>query len=446
MTRPGSVLSLIAALGALAAPALGAAAPAGETTVFQQVNVLPMTGTGPKVIPRQTVVVRDDRIVSVAPAGRRASPAELPAGAKVVDGTGKYLIPGLGDMHGHIPRAQAEVSDLLFLYVANGVTTVRGMLGHPGQLELREAARRGEIISPTLYLAGPSFNEQSINSPVEAVAKARQQKEEGWDLLEVRPGLTRDEYDAMARTAREEKIRFGGHVPEEVGLLHAIEMGQESFEHLDGFDEYLEADKPRLDARKLAEVVERSRAAEVWVVPTMVLSEVYHPTSDVKTLIAYPELAYTSQQNVDKWTKAYQERVEKLPRARAGNIVTNRIRILEGLSRGGVKILTGTDAPGMFNLPGFSLHRELRWMRRAGMTPHAILVSGTRRVGEYFKASDSFGTIAPGQRADLVLLDGNPLNDIGHAGRIAGVMVRGRWLPREELDTRLAAIRDKHRR
>ncbi|MGH9937262.1 MAG: amidohydrolase family protein, partial [Blastocatellia bacterium] len=160
------------------------------SVAFVNVNVVPMDRE--RVIERQTVIVRDGRIAEIGPANK----IKVPDGATRIDGTGKYLMPGLAEMHGHIPPPQAPkeyTEAVLFLYVANGVTTVRGMLGAPNQLELRDKANRGEIVSPTLYLAGPSFNGNSVNSPEQAVSMVRQQKQEGWDLLKVHPGLTRDE-------------------------------------------------------------------------------------------------------------------------------------------------------------------------------------------------------------------------------------------------------------
>jgi imidazolonepropionase-like amidohydrolase len=396
------------------------------TLVFQNVNVIPMTDE--KVLPRQTVIVKDGKIDYVGTAKFK-----LPADTQVIDGTGKYLLPGLAEMHGHIPPPTANpqvIEDVLFEYVANGITTVRGMLGHPGQLELK---KRTDLIAPNLYLAGPSFNANSINSPEEAIAKVRQQKKEGWDLLKVHPGLTLAEYDAMARTAAEVKMRFGGHVPVEVGLLHALEMGQETFDHIDGYYEYV-GDDPK----KLAEAVKLSRERGVWIVPTSALWEVLHGTLDLKTLRSYPELKYVPQQTVDTWTRLYNERLEQIPRETAKNVIARRVEILRALNEGGVKILMGTDAPQQFSVPGFSLHRELERMRQAGMTPYQILVSGTRNVGEYFK--EPFGTVAKGNRADLILVDANPLDDITNLSRISGVMVRGRWLPKADIDKRLVEI------
>ena len=419
-------------IAALLAAALGLPALA-ETTVFRNVNVISMTS--PKVLAKQTVVVTDGRITQVA-----KSP-KFPKDATVVDGTGKYLMPGLAEMHGHVPPMNApnnQTADVLFLYVANGITTVRGMLGHPGQLALREQANTSKIVAPTLYLAGPSFNGNSVNSVQEAIDKVRAQKKEGWDLLKVHPGLTRDEYDAMARTAAEEKIRFGGHVPADVGLLRAIEMGQETFDHIDGYVEQLAGDKGPVDEKALADLVKRSKDAGVWIVPTSALWEVLFNAIPLETLTAYPELKYAPKGAVDAWVKAYNGR--QVPPEVSKNVIRNRVTILRALHQGGVKILMGTDAPQQFSVPGFSLHRELLRMRDAGMSNYEILKSGTVNVGEYFKASDSFGTIEPGKRADLVLLEANPLEAIANVSKIAGVMVRGKWLSRADLDAGLKRI------
>ncbi|HUP62732.1 MAG TPA: amidohydrolase family protein [Thermoanaerobaculia bacterium] len=412
-----------------------------QTIVFRNVNLVPMTSA--KVIARQNVVVKDGVIVSVS------KNAAAPANALIVDGTGKFLIPGLAEMHGHIPPMNAQggvIEDTLFLYAAAGITTVRGMLGHPGQLELREKAKRGEIISPALYLAGPSFNDQTINSPDEAIARVRAQHKDGWDLLKVHPGLTLEEYDAMAKTACEVGMRFGGHVPAAAGLRHAIEMGQETFDHIDGYVEALDGAKGPVDPKKLAALVKKSKEAGVWIVPTSALWEVLFGTIPLETLRGYRELMYVSSSAVDAWSKAYEARLTQTPREAAKNTIENRKRILRALHEGGVKILMGTDAPQQFSVPGFSLWRELGRMREAGMSPYEILRSGTVNVGEYFAKQDAFGTIEPGKRADLVLLHANPLENIDNVQRIAGVMLRGRWLPREEINVGLARIEVKYRR
>jgi imidazolonepropionase-like amidohydrolase len=408
-------------------------------TAFVNVNVIPMDRE--RVIENQTVIVRDGRIAEIGPANK----IKAPDGAMRIDGAGKYLMPGLAEMHGHIPppsAPKAYTEAVLFLYVANGITTVRGMLGAPNQLELRDRANRGEIVSPTLYLAGPSFNGNSVNSPEQAVSMVRQQKQEGWDLLKVHPGLTRDEYDAMAKTAKEVGIRFAGHIPADVGIVHALEMGQETIDHVDGYIEYLNGDAGPVDEAKLADVVRRTKAAGAWIVPTMALWETLIGYTDLNTLTAMPELKYAPPQQVEQWKTAARNRVNQpnFDRRKAELVATNRMRILKALHEGGARILLGTDAPQQFSVPGFSIHRETALMVKCGFTPYQIIHSGTKNVGDYFKGKDNFGTIEVGKRADLILVEGNPLKDVANIAKRAGVMTRGRWLPESEIRKRLDAI------
>ncbi len=408
-------------------------------TAFVNVNVVPMDRE--RVIENQTVIVRDGRIAEIGSAGK----IKVPDGATRIDGTGKYLMPGLAEMHGHIPppnAPKAYTEAVLYLYVANGITTVRGMLGAPNQLELRDKANRGEIVSPTLYLAGPSFNGNSVNSPEQAVSMVRQQKQEGWDLLKVHPGLTRDEYDAMAKTAKEVGIRFAGHIPAEVGLIHALEMGQETIDHVDGYIEYLNGEAAKVDEAKLADVVRRTKAAGAWIVPTMALWETLIGLPDLNTLAAMPELKYAPPQQVEQWKTLHKNRLNHsdFDRKKAELIATNRMRILKALHDGGVRILLGTDAPQQFSVPGFSIHREMAHMVKCGFTPYQIIQSGTKNVGDYYKGRDNFGVIETGKRADFILVDGNPLKDVAIIARRSGVMVRGRWVAESEIRKKLDEI------
>jgi imidazolonepropionase-like amidohydrolase len=412
-------------------------------TAFVNANVVPMTSDA--VLRDHTVVVRGYRVVAVGPSGS----VEVPAGARRVDAAGKYLLPGLAEMHGHTvgeeASAQAE-NDMMFLYTANGVTTVRGMLGSARQLPLRERANSGKLLGPTLYLAGPSFSGNSISSAEQAAARVRQQKQEGWDLLKVHPGLTREKYDAMANAASEAGIRFGGHVPADVGLLHAIEMGQETFDHLDGILEHMDAvDKP-VDRDRLAAVVRILREADAAVVPTMALWEVgIIGLGDADELNALPELRYWPRDNepgvptANSWLRQLRER-QPSDRPAAELLAQNRRTVLKALSDGGVTVLLGTDSPQIFSVPGFSIHREMAAMAAAGMSPFEILASGTRNVGAYFQREDSLGTVAVGKRADLLLLNSNPLEDVTRVADRAGVMVRGRWLPEAEIQAELRSI------
>jgi imidazolonepropionase-like amidohydrolase len=393
------------------------------------------------VLRDHTVVVKNGRIAEVGPAAK----VKAPPGATKVDGRGEYLMPGFGEMHGHIPPPTDPaqyVNDVLFLYVANGVTTVRGMLGHPGQLDLREKAKKPEADSPALYLAGPSFSGTSIQSVEQAVARVRQQKSEGWDLLKIHPGVTLAQYDAVAKTAGEVKIPFAGHVPAEVGVLHALEVKQQTIDHLDGYMEYLGNGAGTVPQEKLVEMARRTKAAGVWVVPTMVVWETILGSNDKATIFAFPELQYLPRPLVAQWKKTYEGRLAapQFNLAQVKRIAEDRKRLLKAMDGEGVRILFGTDAPQQFSVPGFSIHRELQAMAAAGMKPYDILRSGTSNVGEYLKEKDKFGTLTAGSRADAILLEANPLEDVGNVGRRAGVLVRGRWMPESEIQSKLAAI------
>jgi imidazolonepropionase-like amidohydrolase len=424
----------------------GGAPPNGQVTAFVNVNVVPMTGE--RVDRAQTVVVRNGRIVAIG----SSSSVAVPPDAVRIAGDGKYLMPGLAEMHGHTVGNSASIQaeeDVMFLYAANGVTTVRGMLGAPRQLELRKKTNSGKIFAPTLYLAGPSFNGNSIDSPETAERLVRQEKAEGWDLLKVHPGLTREEFDAMALTAMELGIRFGGHVPEDVGWRHALEMGQETFEHLDGYIEYLDAfDKP-IAPDKLDEVVTLTREAGAAVVPTLVLWDIgVIGMGNTEQLRQLPELEYWPRANVpgiggvEQWTRSHEQAVARREQdARAAEQHSrNRKQLLKALHDGGVTVLMGTDSPQIFSVPGFSIHREMQAMADAGLTPYQILQSGTSNVGKYFQRYDAFGTVTVGQRADLLLLNANPLEGIGNVSKRAGVMIRGAWMTEQEIQARLSQI------
>jgi imidazolonepropionase-like amidohydrolase len=412
------------------------------TVAFVDVTVIPMDSE--RALPGQTVLVKGDRIVEITPSAQ----AKVPADAQRIDGAGKFLIPGLAEMHGHNPAAGSppEVfENVFFLFVANGVTTVRSMLGFPGQLEWREKARHGEIIAPTLYLAGPSFTGNgptATTTPEQAIERVRTQKAEGWDLLKVHPGLKLDVYEAMARTAKEVGIEFSGHIPADVGLVRAIDLGQRTVDHLDGYIEYLNAQDTPVDRAKLDEIVKKTRDTGTWVIPTMVLWETIIGAAKADEMEAYPELKYMPGQMVQNWKTSYRRKLiaPDFNAARAKQTAENRKVLLKALSDGGAKIIFGTDAPQQYSVPGFSIHRELRAMKEAGMSNFAILQSATKNVGDYYQAVDKFGQVVVGHRADLVLLAGNPLDDLGNVAKRAGVMVRGRWLPEAEIQSRLEKI------
>jgi imidazolonepropionase-like amidohydrolase len=405
--------------------------------------------TDSRVIKNQTVVINGRNISIISP----SEGLEFDSEATLIDGTGKFLIPGLAEMHGHVPPTDPPsnaprymnmeyVENTLFLYTAAGITTVRGMLGWANQLELKDKVASGELIGPSLYLAGPSFNGNSINSVEEASKKVIEQKEEGWDLLKIHPGLTLDEYDAMAETANNIGITFGGHIPSDVGIIHAIEMGQETIDHMDGYVSYLDNYSGKELDEKIHELLTLTRENNVWIVPTQALWETILGAADYESLKNYDELKYIPE-NLLSGYNAWTNRLLSNPNFNpedAKNHAALRLRLLSEMNKSGIKILMGTDAPQLYSVPGFSIHRELEKMSAAGMSPYEILVTGTRNVGEYFSSKDNFGTIEVGKRADLILVDQNPLDDISNLKNHSGVMVAGRWLSKDFISEKLSQI------
>jgi imidazolonepropionase-like amidohydrolase len=446
--HPVSVLVAVAAAAVLYVSHSNQPVAQGAATAFIGVNVLPMDKD--TVLADQTVIVTDGKIASIAPTAK----AQVPAGAVKVDGKGKYLMPGLGELHAHIPGGQAPDADVertLFLYVANGVTTIRGMLGDPRHLVYRERVAKGEVLGPRIYTAGgPSFSANTAKTPEIAVTMVVEQKKAGYDLLKIHPGVPRDAFDAMAAKADELKIPFAGHVPEPVGLMRALEAKYRSIDHLDGYAEALvpgasgsqtfgvnlvaKADESRIPA-----LVKATRAAGTWQVPTEILLVNWLGDEDPEAMAKWPEMKYVQPGILTKWIAQKQGFLAKYPQADRQKLLALRRKLIKALHDGGVPFALGSDAPQTWNVPGFSAHRELGAIVAAGLTPYEALKSGTANVGVYFGTESTVGTVAAGKRADLVLLDANPLANIANSSRIAGVMVNGRWLSKADIDARLAA-------
>ena len=438
-----------------------AAQAAPGTIAFTHVNVLPMTSE--TVLADQTVVVVDGRITEVGAAGD----VTLGRGATVIDGTDQYLMPGLAEMHAHVPPGdnppRDAVEDLLFLYVANGITTIRGMLGSDYQIPLADELEQSQLLGPNFYVAAPSLNGTTAPTAEAAEGLIRAAKESGYDLMKIHPGIPLDAWDRMAEVAEEVNLTFGGHVPADVGLVHAIETGMSTVDHLDGYVQAIASDNVQaqvnagtislgglvegVDEGKLAEIVQLTIDNDVYVVPTMYLWENLYGFPDADAILSQPEMKYVSQSQRDAWRR------QSEGNARGGEeevaaYLALRKQVLKGLSDAGAGILMGTDSPQMFNVPGYALHRELQVVAEAGISNYEILKSGTAWVGKYvadhLELDGSFGTVAAGQRADLVLLGSNPMDDLENLTDRVGVMVRGRWVSRKEIDLGLAALAAKH--
>ncbi len=456
-TRNHHVLLAVIALASCG----GASVAAPGTIAFTGVNVLPMDRE--TVLANHTVVVVDGVITEVGP----SEDIRVGRGATVIDGTGRYLTPGLSEMHAHVPPGndppRQDVEDLLFLYIANGVTTIRGMLGSDYQIPLADELERSDVLGPNLYVAAPSLSGRSAPDAATAERLLRAHKDQGYDLQKIHPGVSLATWDHMVGVAQEVELTFGGHVPADVGLVHAIETGMSTVDHLDGYVQAIASDGvvsqvnagqtslgglvSGVDEEKLDQIVQLSLDHDVYVVPTMYLWENLYGAPDVETVLVQPEMQYVSQRQRDGW----RSQAAPGPRGTSAELeafFALRKRILKRLSDAGVGILMGTDSPQMFNVPGFALHRELRVVAEAGISNYEILRSGTAAVGSYVAdhlgLDGDFGTVAVGQRADLVLLGSNPLDDLDNLTDRMGVMVRGHWMSRADIDAGLAVLAAKH--
>ncbi len=444
------LISLIAAMTVL----FGAPAAAQNAYAITDVTVVPMDSE--RLVPGQTVIVRDRRIAAIGPAAAIAVPAD----ATRIEGRDRYLMPGLAEMHAHVPpspEATQWTEDVLFLYAANGITFARGMLGAPHHLELRDNLARGEVLGPRLYTSGPSLNGNSVASPEDGRRMVAEQKAAGYDFLKIHPGLDRARYDAIAEAARAQSMPFAGHVPETVGIARALEAGQATVDHLDGYMSLLvPADMeagaagffgydlvPHADPALIPEAVRRTREAGAWNVPTdTLIRHLLLPGTSTEEIAAWPEMRYVPRQMLASWVEArngLQSQPDYDP-GQARRFVELRARLLDALHEGGAGLLLGSDAPQIFNVPGFSVHRELAFLVDAGLSPYEALATGTRDVARFLGTPEDFGTVEVGRRADFILLEADPLADVANLRRRAGVMVNGRWLPESEIQAGLAVI------
>jgi imidazolonepropionase-like amidohydrolase len=429
----------------LASVAAGPYSAQDPAVAFVNVNVIPMDRE--TVLADQTVVVSGGKIASIGPAAK----AQVPAGATKVDATGKYLMPALAEMHAHVPGGQAPdavVERVIFLYAANGIGTIRSMLGHPRHIPLRERLAKGELFGPRMWSSGPSFNGNSVTSPAVATQMVKDQKAAGYDFLKIHPGVSRESFDAMDATADSLGVTYSGHVPLDVGLHRALEAKYATIDHLDG---YVEALVPPgspasqtfglnltgvVDESKIPDLVAKTKAAGVAQVPTEILLENWLGPQSAESMAAWPEMRYAQPGEVQKWTEA-KKKYDQFPAEARQKLLTIRRRLIKDLHAAGVTILLGSDGPQIWNVPGFSAHRELGTYVASGLTPYQALVTGTRNVAAFFKVEKEAGTVTAGKRADLILLDANPLSDISNTMKIAGVVMGGKWMPKEEIQRKL---------
>jgi len=423
---------------------------------IRNVTVIPMTGAAPSA--NRTVVVRDGRIAEIGSAAQVRAPAD----AIMVDGTGKYLIPGLFEMHAHTSKTRASA---LGLYVMHGVTTIRDQGSeHAEVLRWRREIRSGTRIGPRMLIAGPYLESlrniermrrdppeervepfERARVPVGSPNDARRVIDSlaGLELdhFKIRTVQDRETYVALAAAVHAHGKRLVGHVVTATPAAF-LEAGQDGVEH--GFPIGLDS-LPREERlsfwRQLA-------ARDVGMVPTIVVAteSVFRPLEYFRALVSdttpasHPLRPYLSRFMILDWREQVEEVTPQRREyfERAWPIALKHLREMRA---SGVRIMAGSDVAVLNIFPGPSLHEELRlFVDSVGMTPLEALESATRKPAEWLGLADSVGTIETGKVADLVLLDANPLDDITNTQRIAAVVLRGRLFERKDLDGLLAAV------
>lgn len=383
-----------------------------------------------------------------------------------IDGKGAYAFPGLAEMHSHIPTTETDdfsyIQDVMWLYLANGILNVRGMIGHHSHLELKNKIESGDIIGPRIFAAGQSLNGNSVENPQMGETMVREQKEAGFDHLKLHPGLDMPKFLAIANTAKEVDIMFGGHISLDVGLVNSLNNGYRSVEHMDGYIEALVTDKSKLDPQvagpfsmmavsdadktRIPYLVQLTLDKRAWIAPTLTLFERFFGYIPADEFRLEPEMKYMPGIQVQQWVnqKKLLENQGVLKEENVRPYLEFRKEMLMALHKGGVPIIMSSDSPQVFNVPGFSIHNEIYSMNQAGMTPYEILITGSVNVARYFEREGEFGQIKKGAVADFVLVEGNPLNDLSHLKKVNGVMVSGKWLTKEKLQEELKRIEEKN--
>ncbi len=427
-----------------------------QNVLIENVNVVDVRNGD--ILAGRHVEVKDGLIISVS----SMAPADF--NGNRVNGEGMYLMPGLAEMHAHIPspdwgRKDAETT--LFLYLANGVTTIRGMLGHPVHLELREASRKGNLMSPRIFTSSPSLNGNTVPTAEEAMKKVKAYSDAGYDFLKIHPGIKREVFDVLVQTARSEGIPFAGHVPIDVGIRHALESGYASVDHVDGFVEGLVPSTANVapdangffgynftylaDEESIPELVDLSKKHNVWIVPTQSLFDRWFSPNSAASYMKESEMKYMPASILKAWETNKNDLVAdpsyNVDQWEAFNAL--RRKLIYQLQKNGQGLLLGSDAPQVLNVPGFSIHHEMQGMLDAGLTPLEIIQSGTMNPARYFDMEGEFGVISEGAAADMILIDSNPLEDLTAIRSPAAVFYRGKMITRTQINEILQSIAEE---
>lgn len=440
-------------------------------------HVTLIDGTGAAAMPDTTVFIADEQIAAIGP----STSMSISRGTKTLDATGKFLIPGLVDMHAHLTGAGEPSGSrefILPLMLANGITTVRDMGGDLDSLKtLRQEIERGKLVAPRIFFAGPYLDGKPpffqpslvVTNSAQAADDVHSLVSRGVDFIKVQSNLSREAYFAIADICRREHLTFVGHVPDHVTAAEASDAGQRSIEHLTGVLRACSSDEAELMRKQFAAAPKKAtpgqslnrelswegelldsyseeRAAaliaefvrnQTWQVPTLILLRNDAFPTPERDASRDARRKYIPLKVLANWEKGAKERDKGATAAEfllRESLMQASLRIVGKLNAAGVPIMAGTDTTAPYVFPGSSLHEELALMVKAGLTPTQALQAATKLPAGFLGKLETQGTIQQGKIANLLLLDANPIEDIHNSTKIRAVILRGELLDRNVLD------------
>lgn len=399
-------------------------------TVITNVNVLSMESE--RILNSYTIMIKGNKIFKISPN------INIPKEATIIDGTGKYVIPGLIDMHVHIDSTN------LIHYIANGITTIRNLNGDESHLKLRKQIIQGDVLGPRIFTTGPLITTPETRWKIKAVPQSeedarklvREQKQDGFDFIKVYDGISNVVYKAIIDEANNQKIPVVGHIPKEVNLAEVVN-GLKSIEHMEqivysffGF---------QYDKTKIPNLINLFKNKNIYVCPTLAVQEIFMLNSkgEFAKMLDNDEMIYVDKDIMD-WWKYFSNPNNSNNHggyiSRSQEFYQFQLLLTYELFKAGVPLIAGTDSPNPGMVHGFSLHEELRNLVKAGLSPFEALKTATINASNFLGKGNQFGTIKEGMVADLVLLNENPFKDINNVKKQYGIFVNGRWYTKNKLE------------
>jgi len=430
-----------------------------NTYVIENVNIIPMTVDN-NIIENATVVIDNKKIIAINDS--------IPAGAKIIDGKDKWLIPGLMDMHVHTnadlnfrensPTQGAtffmDTQDVMTTYIANGVTTIFELGGRAEHFGQRNEIAKGKVIGPRMAIApminggDPDNGGRIVNNASDARQAVRSIKAEGYNFVKVYSQLNIESFEAIIDESKKQGIKVVGHIPDAYKgkTEEAFISNFDLVAHAEEYSKQIRnKSKTKKDAQYFAEMTKKNNT---WVIPNLIaLVSVAKQARSLDSIRSMETLKYVHPLLQDKWLTANQYHKSASPEniAYYDNIISFHKDLVKAFKKAGVPMVAGTDAGTSGILTGFSLHDELELLVDAGLTNEETLTSATRLPAEWLGIDKEVGTVEPGRYADLILLDANPLDDIKNTREISGVFVNGRWIDKEKIDTMLLELEQKNK-